>query len=87
MEAVDVNSLSPGIPLYLWMLLFLLFLVMAFIGLVIYTSRKEVPRGLLPPQNKQAKRLKEQYDNGEINEEEFQNRMKKLEKRSKKKGS
>lgn len=81
MEVVDVNSVDPGIPLYLWMLLFLVFLVIAFIGLVIYTSRKGVPRDPLPPQNKQSKLLKEQYAAGEISEEEFHKRMKSLEKR------
>ncbi|ANU12035.1 hypothetical protein A1A1_02962 [Planococcus antarcticus DSM 14505] len=82
MEAVDVNSMNLGIPLYLWMLLFLVFLVIAFIGLVIYSSRKGMPRDILPPQNKQSKLLKEQYANGEISEEEFLKRMKSLEKRS-----
>lgn len=82
MEAVDVNSMDLGIPLYLWMLLFLVFLLIAFIGLVIYTSRKGMPRNILLPQNKQSEMLKEQYANGEINEEEFQKRMKNLEKRS-----
>ena len=82
MEAVDGNFLDPGIPLYLWMLLFLMFLVMAFIGLVIYTSRKSMPRDILPPQNKQSQLLKEQYDRGEISEEEFQKSMKNLDKKS-----
>lgn len=77
MEAVD-----PGIPLYLWMLLFLMFLVMAFIGLVIYTSRKGMPRDILPPQNKKSKLLAEEYANGEISEEEYQKRVKELEKQS-----
>ncbi|WP_142829227.1 SHOCT domain-containing protein [Planococcus soli] len=81
MEAVDVNSFNPGIPLYLWMLLFLVFLVIAFVGLVIYASRKGMPRPPLPPQNKQSKLLKEQYAKGEISEEEFHKRMKSLEKR------
>ncbi|WP_223635118.1 SHOCT domain-containing protein [Planococcus sp. 4-30] len=84
MESIDVNSLDSGIPLYLWMLLFLIFLVIAFIGLVVYTSRKGMPRDILPPQNKQSKLLKEQYDRGEISEEEFQKRMKNLETPSKK---
>lgn len=82
METVDVNSLDAGIPLYLWMLLFLMFLVMAFIGLVIYASRKNMPRDVLPPQNKQSQLLKEQYDRGEISDEEFQKRMKNLDKKS-----
>lgn len=80
MEAVDVNSVNLGIPLYLWMLLFLIFLVMAFIGLIIYTSRKK-PSGILPPHGKQAKLLEQQYANGDMNEEEFQHRMKQLENR------
>ena len=79
MEAVD-----PGIPVYLWMLLFLIFLMMAFIGLVIYSSRKGMPRDILPPQNNQPKLLAEQYANGEINEEEYRKRMKELEKQSNK---
>lgn len=77
MEAVD-----PGIPLYLWMLLFLMFLVMAFIGLVIYTSRKGKHRDILPPQNKQSKLLEEQYANGEISEDEYQKRIEILENQS-----
>lgn len=77
-----METVAPGIPLYLWMLLFLMFLVMAFIGLVIYTSRKGMPRDILPPQNKQSKLLAEQYANGEINEEEYRKRMKELEKQS-----
>lgn len=85
MEIIDVNSLDPGIPLYLWMLLFLIFLVIAFIGLVAYTSRKGMPRDILPPQNKQSELLKDQYNKGEISEDEFQKRMKKLEKWPKRK--
>ena len=79
MEVVDVSSMDPGIPLYLWMLLFLVFLVIAFIGLVIYTSRKGMPRDILPPQNQRSELLKEQYANGDISEEEFHKRMKSLE--------
>lgn len=77
-----MEAVAPGIPVYLWMLLFLMFLVMAFIGLVIYSSRKGMPRDILPPQNKQSKLLSEQYANGEINEEEYRKRMKELEKQS-----
>lgn len=78
MEAVNVNSMDPGIPLYLWMLLFLVFLVIAFIGLVIYASEQRMPRYILLPQNKQLQLLKEQYAKGEISEEEFHKRMKSL---------
>lgn len=74
MEAVE-----PGIPLYMWMLLFLLFLVLAFIGLVIYTSRKGRSRDILPLHNKQSELLEKQYANGEISKEEYQKRLKKLE--------
>ncbi|KAA0955297.1 solute carrier organic anion transporter [Planococcus sp. ANT_H30] len=76
MEA-DVNSVNLVIPLYLWMLLFLVFLVMAFIGLIVYTSRK-----ILPPHGKQVKFLEQQYENGDMNEEEFQHRIKQLKNRS-----
>lgn len=83
-EAVDVNSMDPGIPLYLWMLLFLLFLVIAFIGLVNFTSRNGTTRSSFPSPNpnKKMKRLKEQYANGKISEEEYQKRMKIMEKQS-----
>ena len=81
-EAVDVNSWNAGIPFYLWMLLFLMFLVIAFIGLVIYTSRKETPHAPSYLQKKELELLKEQYVNGEISEEEYQERMKKLKKQS-----
>ncbi|AQU78368.1 MULTISPECIES: hypothetical protein [Planococcus] len=76
MEA-DVNSVNLVIPLYLWMLLFLVFLVMAFIGLIVYTSRK-----ILPLHSKQVKLLEQQYENGDMNEEEFQHRIKQLKNRS-----
>ena len=79
-----MEAVAPGIPVYLWMLLFLMFLVMAFIGLVIYSSRKGTPRDILPPQNNHSKLLAEQYANGEINEEEYQKCMKELGKQSNK---
>ncbi|WP_186759951.1 SHOCT domain-containing protein [Planococcus sp. CPCC 101016] len=82
MKAVDVNSLSASIPLYLWMLLFLVFLVIAFIGLVIYTSRKGIRHAPLFPQNQDLELLKKQYANGEISKEEFQKRIKEMENQS-----
>lgn len=78
-----MSFMDPGVPLYLWMLLFLVFLFFAFVGLVLYASQNRMPHLVLPSHNKKSQLLKEQYAKGEISEEEFHNRMKSIEKQGK----